>query len=175
MSWLAIGHKGGPIRMFTRNPAQARGQLQAGEVVVPSDNDMAVSISADGLTVLNAVTSLAELKAARWSEAKTVRDTVAAGGCSTPLGRVQTDAASYQRILGAMIAAQNDTMYSVEWTMADNSIMEHDAAAVISMGLAVTEFLNACQSVGETIRATIEAATDADALASVDVAAGYPD
>ena len=174
MSWFAIGRKGGPIRMFTRNPAQAAAQLQAGEVIVPSADDEAETISQDGKSVLLSVPSLADQKAARWSEAKAYRAKVADSGCSTPAGRVQTDAASYQRIIGAMTAAQADASFSVEWTMADNSIVTHDAAAVVAMGLAVTAFFAACQDAAEAIRAQIDAANDVQAVAAIDIMVGYP-
>lgn len=173
MTWLAIGTPGGAIRLFSRNAAQAQAQLHVGEIIVPAHDDTAIALSGDGQLVFT-VESLDDQKAAKWALAKAYRDRIAQGGSSTPLGRVQTDPTSYQRIMGAMAAAQASSEFSVEWTMADNRVVAHDAAAMIAMGAAVTDFLNACQIAGSAIRGKIEAAGDLDALATVDVTAGYP-
>jgi len=181
MSLYAVGEPGQTPRIVFAMPlADVQRQLLAGEVAVehPPLDGSTYTISADGKSLVAIAVPLEAAKAARWAEAKAYRSAISGGGCSTPLGRVQTNTASYQRILGAMAAAQaaqaSSAPYSVKWTIADNSIVEHDAAAVIAMGLAVTEFLNACQNVGETIRVQIEAAADAETLAAVDVTDGYP-
>jgi hypothetical protein len=58
--------------------------------------------------------------------------------------------------------------------MADNSVEPHDGPALIAMDDAVAAFAQACRDAGTAIRAAIDAAPDAAALAAVDITAGYP-
>ncbi len=117
-------------------------------------------------------------KATRWDEAKSHRDLTASSGCITALGRVDTDADSQRKIVGAvtaaMIAKQAGAPFSIDWTMADNSVVTHSADQLIAMGMAVTAFLSACQNAGTAIRDAIDAAISADALAAIDITIGYP-
>lgn len=55
--------------------------------------------------------------------------------------------------------------------MADNSVVDHDAAGLIAMGMAVVAHINACQQAGNAIRGQIETASDPF---TVDLDAGYP-
>lgn len=117
-------------------------------------------------------------RALRWEEARAYRDQRVDGGCITALGRVDTDADSQRKIVGAvtaaMIAKQAGAAFSIDWTMADNSVVTHTADQLISMGMAVTAFLSACQRAGTAIRDAIDAAISADALAAIDITIGYP-
>ena len=118
------------------------------------------------------------LRAARWAEAKAVREAKATGGCETPLGRVDTDPESQRKIngavTGALVAQAAGQPFAVAWTMADNSVVDHDAAAMIAMGMAVLAHIDACQVAGTAIRGAIDAAADADAIAAINIEEGYP-
>lgn len=112
----------------------------------------------------------------RWNAARAYRETHAAGGCVTPLGRVNTDDASVRKITGAVVMAMaslagGDPFEPIAWTMFDNSIVTHDASAMIAMGVAVGRFVDACQQVSVVIRAAIDTS---DEPATVDITAGYP-
>ena len=119
-----------------------------------------------------------EFRAIRWTEAKAHRDHVSTSGCITPLGRVDTDADSQRKIVGAataaLIARTVGQPFTVNWTMQDNSVVPHDADQMIAMGMAVVAFLGACQDAGTAVRAGFLAAQDNAALAAVDITAGYP-
>lgn len=120
------------------------------------------------------------LRARRWRQAKDYRDTRARGGCMTPEGPVQTDDASRLKINGAFVAAAAAQAagqpFSIDWTMADNSVVAHGAGEFVALGMAVVMFMDACQKAAETIRDAIfdEANATAAAIAAIDIEAGYP-
>ncbi|UAK24175.1 DUF4376 domain-containing protein [Sphingomonas nostoxanthinifaciens] len=127
---------------------------------------------------LPAAVALDVARVAAWADALAYRNARQTGGCLTPLGRVDTDADSQRKISGAALAAliakSAGQAFSIDWTMADNSVVTHDAAAMIAMGMAVTQYLDACQKAGTAKREQIEAAADEAVLASIDVTTGYP-
>ena len=122
--------------------------------------------------------SLAAAQATRWAAAKAYRATRRTGGCSTALGRVQTDMASREAITSAATDATNSKLalpsWSIDWTMEDNSIKTHNATQMIAMATAVRIYTNACQTASQTIRKAIYATTTTAAVATVDITAGYP-
>lgn len=159
-------------------PAAADGQ-QWIEVPFPAVDQVATADGNGGYTISVRTQPLDEARASRWTEALAYRNARQEAGCATPLGRVQTDADSQRKItvaVTAAIAAQASGAQfpPIDWTMEDNSIVSHDAPALIAMGMAVAAYLNACQEAGNAIRAAIDAATDAAAVAAIDITAGYP-
>lgn len=114
-----------------------------------------------------------------WEGAKDQRGRAERWGCTTPLGRADTDADSQRKVAGAvqmaMIAQAAGAPFSIEWTMQDNSVVTHDAAAMIVLGVAVGQHVAACHAVALSKRAAIEAAIDVDAVTAVDIAGGWPD
>ncbi len=124
-------------------------------------------------------TPIAEVRAARWAEVRAQRDSQQRSGCMTPLGRVDTDGDSQLKIAGsvqmAMIAQAAGQPFSIEWTMQDNSTVTHDAAAMITMGIAVGRHIAACHEAALLKRAAIDVAGDVAAIAAVPVEGGWPD
>lgn len=179
----AIGRPGEHPRIMLSTPhrADADAQVSIGEVclvltAVPAEPYI---LSADGALLVSVTVPLTVLQAAAWDRARAYRNQRQEGGCMTPLGRVDTDADSQRKINGAVTAAMvalttGADFPAIVWTMTDNSAVSHDAAAMIAMGMAVVAFLDACQNAGTAVRAAIEAAADAAALAAIDVTAGYP-
>ena len=129
---------------------------------------------ADGVPVV----ALDGAKARLWETAKARREAAERGGCDTPLGRVDTDQESILRITGAVSAAQmahaQSAPFAVDWTMADNSVVPHDAPAMIDMGIAAMAHVAAVHARGRALRDEIEAADMAGALAAIDIGAGWP-
>lgn len=123
--------------------------------------------------------NLPKLRDLRWGEAKAYRDAKAVAGCATPLGRVQTDEASCLKINGAVTAAMVSQAagqpFSIDWTMEDNSVVTHSGAELIAMGMTVVAFMNGCQQAGTAIRTAIDNAGTAEAIAAIDIEAGYPE
>lgn len=133
-----------------------------------------------GLTI--EVTSAADLATARlrrWEAAKQVRSARIDAGCVTPLGRVDTDEVSRLNISGAVqaatIAQAAGQSFAIDWTMADDSVVTHDAAAMIAMGLAVAAYVSACHDAARGVRDAIDAAADLTALAAITIDGGYPE
>ncbi len=123
--------------------------------------------------------SLAQLKVSVWDAVRVARDRAEWRGCSTPLGRADSDPDSQRKVAGAvqmaMIAQATAAPFSIDWTMQDNDSATHDAAAMILLGVAVGQHVAACHAVALAKRVAIEAAADAAALAVIDVEGGWPD
>lgn len=96
------------------------------------------------------------------------RDLAIAGGCMTPLGRVQTDSASLAAITRFAAAADRAQRrgedFGVVWIMADNSHVQHDAIAMIALDHAVTVGITALRSVYNGFREALNAAVSLDEL-----------
>lgn len=92
-------------------------------------------------------------------------------GCDTPLGLMQSDPASRGllngAVTGALVAQAAGQTFSIGWTMADNSIVEHDAPAIIAAGMAVMTHVQQQHAIYETLRAAVQAATDLAAIDAV--------
>jgi hypothetical protein len=81
----------------------------------------------------------------------------------------------------ALMAKTFGQPFSIVWTMADNSNVEHDADQMLALGMAVGQFMNACHQNLIAIRAAIAAivatgdpVADQAALDAVDLEAGWP-
>lgn len=126
----------------------------------------------------NADHLVAGIRAGIWAEVKMLRDAAIDGGANTPAGRVQTDPLSRSNITGAVVAAmlaqQASSPFSVDWTLADNSVVTLDAAAVTQMGLAVVAHVDAAHASARALRNQIEATSDPIALLQIDTTAGWP-
>lgn len=106
------------------------------------------------------------------------RDRAEFSGCDTGLGRMDTDADSQRKINGsvtmALIAQAAGQPFSIDWTMADNTTVAHDGAAMIAAGVAVGMHVSACHENAIALKAAIEAAADVVALAGIDIEEGWP-
>jgi hypothetical protein len=121
---------------------------------------------------------LAAAKTVRWSEAKEICRRRMVAGCNTTLGRVQTDEASqtwidkYATMAAIKIAAGQP--FPITFIMADNSAQDMTAEQLVDLGYEVSSYLAACKSASVALRALINAATTTDAVAAIDITAGYP-
>ena len=113
---------------------------------------------------------LEELRAAKWEEIKAARDAAEAGGFAY-LGRwIDSDARSVQRIAGAVQAAQKAVKlgqpFAIEWTCADNSVLQLDADGMTAMPAALAMHANALHEQARALRAVIgDAQTPAEVAA----------
>lgn len=115
----------------------------------------------------------------KWAIVKARRDQAECGGCSTLYGRVDTNEAAKLNLNGAVTMAQialsSAQSFSIQWTMADNSIVTLDANQMIVVGVAVGQHVNACHDVARQLREQIAAATSIVDIEAIDVeAAGWP-
>lgn len=119
--------------------------------------------------------SLAELKEQRKAAAEVYRDQRINGGCTTPYAPVDTDPVSRANINGSVsMASILGPAFSARWRRADNSYVQLDATAMIAIGLAAGQFVAACYEASFAIKDAIDAASDAAAIAAIDIASGYP-
>jgi hypothetical protein len=121
---------------------------------------------------------LDDLKAWKASGARDRCDLAQLSGCETPLGRVQTDTKSQSFINGAssmaLMAKTAGVPFSIVWTMADNTNVEHDADAMLALGMAVGQFINGCHQNLIALRAAIDAAEDQETIDTIDLEGGWP-
>jgi Domain of unknown function (DUF4376) len=104
-----------------------------------------------------------------WQRIKAARDAAETGGCETPLGRVDTDETSRGRITGAVsLAMIAGPSFTIDWTMADNSVVTHDQAAMIALGVAVGTHVGTCHAIARGLKAPIEAATSVEDLDAIE-------
>lgn len=120
-----------------------------------------------------------EQRASVWEAVRAARDRAEWWGCSTPLGRADSDPDSQRKVAGAvqlaMIAQAGGAPFSIDWTMQDNSSVPHDAAAMITLGVAVGQHVAACHAVALAKRSAIDGADNVEALMAIDIEGGWPD
>lgn len=108
---------------------------------------------------------LAALAARRWQAEQS--GTVAGG---LP---VATDDTSQTKVLGAVVAAQLDPGYVVNWKTAAGFV-SLDATQVLAVAQAIRSHIQACFDHEASLTDDIAAAADASELAAVDIEAGWP-
>lgn len=110
-------------------------------------------------------------RAAKWSQIKAARDADENGGFDTPWGRFDSDPASQTKLVGAAqlasIALAQGQPFSIRWTRQDNTAVELDAPAMIAVGIAMGQHIDAVHQRGRQLRAQIEAATTLQDLESI--------
>lgn len=151
---------------------------------IPCDNPAIVpgewAWEAGGFTrLIPPAPTVIEQRVLVWGAVREARDRAEWWGCSTPLGRADSDPDSQRKVAGAvqlaMIAQSGGVPFSIDWTMQDNSSVTHDAAAMITLGVAVGQHVAACHAVALAKRSAIEAAENIEALTAIDIEGGWPD
>lgn len=176
----AIGLPGCPARITECEPDRLEVKVRAGEVAIKVDAFSAGRISIDGATFEPHVPGLAERTAERREQAKRIRrKRIGQGVIVDGIGRVQTDAgpgrdsmAAIERLAGR--AARAAGPWSVDFKLADNSVVPMSAADMLMIAAVVEDHEAACRAACETILALIDAAADEAALDAIDLTAGYP-
>ena len=69
----------------------------------------------------------------------------------------------------AMLALQNAQPFLQPFTMQDNSVVDHDAAQMITAGVAVGQHVSDCHAVARTLRDAIDAATTIAEVDAIDI------
>lgn len=172
---FAIGAPGQRPRILLTAIDQETAALSAaeGEVALPVSDVGDYVIDAEGAQALIRVPGLDETKAASWDAVKVLRRRAEQAGCMSAFGPVQTDADS-RAIIASYAASADDHGDPIAFTLADNTQVLLDAAALRSLNLAVTSHLASCHANAQRLRAQIDAAVSAQELALIDIAAGWP-
>ncbi len=119
--------------------------------------------------------TLATLQSARKSAAQEAFAARIALGMPWGDAAVQIDDASQGRISAAVLMAQYGLPDGFTWRMADNSAVAMDATSLLAMARAAGAYVTALRMRYWQIVDAIAAAADAEAIAAVDVDAGWPD
>jgi hypothetical protein len=100
------------------------------------------------------------------------RDAAQDGGCDVAgIGRFDTGERARQFLSGAVLAAQlalaAGEPFAVDWTLADNSVVTLDAAALVAAGQAVAAHINAMHQRGRVLKERIESAASLADIAAI--------
>jgi hypothetical protein len=112
------------------------------------------------------------LKARKWEDIKFYRDLHRHMGCDTPKGRMDNDPESQAKVNGAVTMAQLlGDVFSIDWTMEDNSVVTHNKAEMEAAGVAMGEFDATCHAIAQALRAATNAAASEAELDAIDITA----
>jgi hypothetical protein len=126
-----------------------------------------------GNTPAPAIT-LAELKEEALKALADRRWRAETGGISVNGSPVATDERSQAKLVGACLAATLDANYSVQWKLIDGSFTTLDHDQIIAIAQAVRSHVQGCFDHEATLAGAIQAAVDEQALAAIDIEAGWP-
>ena len=128
----------------------------------PDDND---AIFQDGTWII----PLDVLKRRKWEDIKACRDMARFLGCPTEFGLIDADPESQRKVSGGVnMAMLLGEVFSVSWTMYDNSVVTLNAAQMNAIGIAVGMFEAQLHGTGQALRAQIDAATTAEEVEAVE-------
>lgn len=100
------------------------------------------------------------------------------GVAPTPAGPVDCDTDSRNKLNGAvlmaMLAAQAQQPFAINWTLADNSNVLLDGAGMIALASAVGSYVAACHAHAQTLKAAVEISVDHAELDAIDIMTGWP-
>ena len=150
--------------------------LATGEVIdwqpdAPADDELRTWAWDEATRRWVAMPTLAALRAAKWEAMKAARDAAEWDGFTWDGSTFDSDTVSQGRIQGAvqlaLLAAQADQPFAIDWTLADNTVRTLSGSDAVAVGLALAAHVEAAFARGRELRAEIEAAADAEALAAI--------
>lgn len=146
------------------------------EVPSPAAGHVATPDGAGGYEIAPRIPSLDELRTAKLTEVKGLRDAAEHGGCTVDgVGRFDTDPDSQRKISGAaFMATLSGESFAMKWRLADDRIETLDAPQMIAVGVAVGQHIAACQYRKNALDAELNAAEAYAALMDVDIESGWP-
>lgn len=107
--------------------------------------------------------TLDELKGDKWAEIKSAREAVFNAPLVTPHGTFDSDSRGRSNITDAVLMAQALTAtgspVSIDFTLADNTVVTLNAEQMIEVGLYLGAKVQGAYAVSRTLRAAIDAAT----------------
>lgn len=112
--------------------------------------------------------TLDDFKADQWAVIKQARDQAEFGGFVWDGSRFDSDPISQSRIQGAaQLAANAEPSWSIDWTLADNTVRTLSAADIVAVGMALGEHVNSCHETARVLRQQIEQATTKEQVQAV--------
>lgn len=114
------------------------------------------------------VDDLAKARALQWAKIKAARETAEFGGFTWDGSRFDSDLTSQSRIQGAVqLAGLDPVNFSLDWTLADNSVRALNAQDMTAVGAALGAHVAAQHALGRTLRSQIEAASSPAAIDAI--------
>jgi hypothetical protein len=115
--------------------------------------------------------TLAELKTRKWEAIKKRRNEVEFGSFEWDGSMFDGNAMATQRIAGsvqmAVLAQANAMPFSIDWTLADNSVRTLSATQMIEVGQTLAQHVSACHAHARQLRVEIEAATTPEQVEAI--------
>lgn len=112
-------------------------------------------------------TSLEDAKKLRWSKIKANRAEAEYAGFEWDGSRFDSDAISQQRLSGAVMLAQMDPNFTIDWTLEDDTTRTLNQAEMISVGVALGVHVQTGFAKGQALRAQIDTATTQEEVEAV--------
>lgn len=120
--------------------------------------------------------SFAKLKANKLAALADRRWQAETDGVNFNGATIRTDDKSQAKITGAVTLFANDPdLVSIKWEATPGVIVEVDKTMMTAIGIAVGRHSQACFARSAELTAAINAASDATALAAIDIDTGWPD
>ena len=111
--------------------------------------------------------TLADFKAAKWAQIKRARVNAEFGGFTWDGSPFDSDAISQSRIQGVLQLAALIPDFSIDWTLADNTVRALSGSELAAVGVALWLHVGTQHAKARVLRAQIEAATTADEVDAV--------
>jgi hypothetical protein len=111
--------------------------------------------------------TLADFKEAQWSTIKQARSAAEYAGFTWDGSTFDSDAISQQRITGAVTLAQLSPGFTIDWTLADNSVRTLNQADMIAVGVALGQHVQTQFTKAQALRLQIETASTPEQVAAV--------
>jgi hypothetical protein len=163
----AVGSE--PTIVQTSDPADLP-QLAAGEVLIELTSlPQGRKVIAADRTLTPFVYPIEYMREWFWAQAKKVREAQIAGGCDTTCGLVDSDDVSIARIGIAAQAAAGDPGFSIEWVLANNTMVTLNAEQMLSVQRQVAQHIADCQAESQILRVAIMAAMTQEELEAIPI------
>lgn len=106
--------------------------------------------------------SIEQRRQAQWLAIKRARATAEAAGFTWNGARFDSDAVAQSRIQGAVqlatLANANSQPFSIDWTLADNTVRALNGAEMVAVGLALGQHIQAVHAHARALRQQLNAA-----------------
>lgn len=112
--------------------------------------------------------TLAQIKAVRWNKIKRSRTEAEEAGFTWDGSTFDSDEVSQRRIGDAVTMAGIVPGFTIDWTLADNTVRTLSAADMVNVGLSLSQHIQAVFQRGRARRAEIEAATTKQEVNAID-------
>lgn len=161
----------GAFDPLSRRVNLATGQVEEYQPAAPAADELRTWAWDEITRRWVAVPTIAALRADKWEQVKAARDAAESGGFAWDGSTFDSDLPSQSRIQGAvqlaLLAAQAEQPFTIDWTLADNTVRTLSGPDAIAVGMALAAHVQAVFDHGRDLREQIDAAADAAALAGI--------